>query len=225
MPESQRNVQEALEIIEADRASLSHEIHDGLVPYLFAASAAAGRLRDDLAKAAFAEPSDQKSLLDRSAQVRDLVQQAMGVSRQILTQAYPPELAGTPWTAALKRIIDQWFSESPVQFDWRLADSVNDVSPEISVCLYRIAVEAIRNAVRHGKATTIRVQADTTDGSHRISVTDDGVGFDAKSIPDGHFGIRSMRGRAELIGGTFRLETQPGGPTRVGIEIPATSTG
>ena len=85
---------------------------------------------------------------------------------------------------------------------------------------YRIVVEAIRNAVGHGKATEVVVTGEQDDEGLRVTVSDNGGGFDPDQVPADRFGVRSMIGRAELAGGTLRIDSARGGPTIVNFKLP-----
>ncbi len=212
---AQRATQIASDLIEADRASVAGEIHDALVPYLFAASAGLSRLKSDARKLADTESA---SRLD---QVAGLVDQAMKISRQILASSYPPELIGNVWTRAAIDTIERLFVDEPVVIQWRLVGDVDQVTPPVSLVCYRIVVEAVRNAVRHGKSSHVEIVGQRADQRHVITITDDGIGFDPKCIPSGHYGIKSMLGRAEMVGGELSIQSARGGPTQIRLSIPA----
>lgn len=97
-----------------------------------------------------------------------------------------------------------------------------DVAPEKEEAILRIVGEALSNAARHAHARTVNIRLGDVDGSVRVAVSDDGDGFDAdaKRFAERGFGLRSMRERAQLVGGDVHLESQPGAGTRVDIAIP-----
>ncbi len=218
---------EAARVIEIERAQIGHEIHDALLPLIFAASASARSMIDRLADGA-ADPSEQQQRLQ---QIADWLDQAMQTGRRLLTEIYPPELDGANWThvaaEAVQRLLGS--SSSVVSFD--VDPDVNAIDLRLALTAYRVVVEAIRNAVRHGKASQVAVSArrgpddaaggaSGADACWLIEVSDDGVGFDGNRIPDDRFGIRSMRGRARLAGGELSIDSRPGGPTRVRLQLP-----
>jgi signal transduction histidine kinase len=89
--------------------------------------------------------------------------------------------------------------------------------------LFRIAQEAIRNARRHARATTVRISLDDDADGVRLTVADDGVGFDvvvSSESPPGHLGLTAMRERAEMVGGWRRLTSRPGAGTVVEAWVP-----
>ncbi|HYJ93531.1 MAG TPA: ATP-binding protein, partial [Vicinamibacterales bacterium] len=91
--------------------------------------------------------------------------------------------------------------------------------------LLRIGQEAITNAVRHGNAATVRVELRYHPESVVLSVRDDGKGFDTEpaTVPDGvHWGLRTMKERAEQIGGTLQITSAAGQGTAVEVAVPIT---
>jgi signal transduction histidine kinase len=101
-----------------------------------------------------------------------------------------------------------------------LQDDV-DVAPEKEQAILRIVGEALSNAARHAGASTVNIDLGNRDGRLHVAVCDDGRGFDAEAerVAERGFGLRSMHERALLVGGDLRLESVPGGGTRVEIAI------
>jgi signal transduction histidine kinase len=92
-------------------------------------------------------------------------------------------------------------------------------SPEVETTLYRIIQEGLTNAVKHAGASRVAVEASEAAGALRLSVTDDGHGFDP-SAPGAGFGLAGMRERVLLLGGTLDVQSGPGG-TRIEATLPA----
>ena len=92
-------------------------------------------------------------------------------------------------------------------------------SAEVETALYRIIQEALTNAVKHAGATRVAVEAHDADGTLRLSVTDDGRGFDPDA-PGAGFGLAGMRERVLLLGGSLDVASGPAG-TRVEATLPA----
>lgn len=86
--------------------------------------------------------------------------------------------------------------------------------------LYRIAQEALRNAIKHAQAREIRVELTCQPGFLSLKVCDDGVGFDAQERYPGHLGLKSMRERAESVGGALSITSAPGAGAIVEARIP-----
>jgi len=99
------------------------------------------------------------------------------------------------------------------------------LSPEVEIAVFRIVQEAVTNIASHAQAESAYISLEFKEKSVSIQVEDDGIGFDFSqgfsSASVGHgAGLLGMRERAELLGGTLTINTEPGGGTRVSVEIP-----
>ena len=92
--------------------------------------------------------------------------------------------------------------------------------PDLTLCLFRVAQEALQNAFKHSAARNVSV--DLTGGSDGIALTivDDGVGFDVDGAWHRGLGLISVHERVEAIGGTFGLRSSPGAGTRLEVSVP-----
>lgn len=204
---------QAARLIESERAQIAHEIHDSVLPLLFASSASLYSLLDHSGE------SLPPELRTRLQQAVDWIDQAMQTGRRMLTEIYPPELKDSPWSAAAMDAVERLLGEAAQRVSWRLDPNVHDVADPIAFAAYRIVVEAIRNAIDHGAASEVMVSGHQDDREFVITVRDNGQGFDPRELPDDRFGIRSMKGRAELVGGRLTIDSAPGGPTTVTLLI------
>ncbi len=203
------DLDQATRLIEVERAQIGHEIHDGLLPLLFAASATVASVIDH---ASATMSDDQREKLDQTA---GWLHDAMQTGRRLLTQVYPPELTGTLWTKAAEDALKRLFAGSEAHIRWQVDPSVNDASAAIAFAAYRIVIEAVRNAVGHGKATEVVIGGEKENGKVRITIEDNGGGFDPSQVGADRFGIRAMMGRAQLVHGSLVVDSTPGGPTTV----------
>jgi signal transduction histidine kinase len=91
----------------------------------------------------------------------------------------------------------------------------------IEEVLYRISQEALHNIVKHAAARQVTLSIEDAGGSGlRLRIVDDGKGFDAASVPDGHLGLAGMRARAEKMGATLTVSSQPGSGTTIEVSLP-----
>jgi signal transduction histidine kinase len=111
-------------------------------------------------------------------------------------------------------------SGSPIEI--RVADPPR-LGPERGGEVFRIAQEALQNAVRHAGAEHIEVRLGRRDGRLALTVADDGRGFDtdAGAVRGRRLGLTSMEERAAALGGALEIASRPGGGTRVQLEVPA----
>ncbi|HYF66096.1 MAG TPA: ATP-binding protein, partial [Herpetosiphonaceae bacterium] len=102
-----------------------------------------------------------------------------------------------------------------------LPESQIQLPPEVEHGFYRIAQEAISNAVTHAQASALTLRLAFEPDQITLLVEDDGHGFDIRQAPPaGHYGIAGMRERAALLGGQFELDSAPGSGTRIVVRVP-----
>src|SRR5690606_17374845 len=90
----------------------------------------------------------------------------------------------------------------------------------VEIGLYRVAQEALTNAKRHARASTISIQLIVTPERIDMTIMDDGCGFDPTNIPDGHYGLIGLNERVRLLGGTVEICSAPDEGTRFAISVP-----
>jgi signal transduction histidine kinase len=101
------------------------------------------------------------------------------------------------------------------------------LSPEIETTLYRIAQEALNNIVKHSQARHVAFMLDRRAAQVSLMIEDDGVGFNAEQVfeaNDTGLGLIGMRERVTLVGGTIKIESQPGEGATVIVQIPVRAT-
>src|SRR5690606_40933847 len=93
-------------------------------------------------------------------------------------------------------------------------------SPAAEIQLIRIIQEAMTNVRRHAQASRVAIRFEDSDEMLRVTIEDNGRGFDPNKVEGARFGLRIMRERAASVGGRLTIETQPGEGTRVIAEMP-----
>ena len=126
----------------------------------------------------------------------------------------------------LAALADEFRVNSMVDVDLEMADAQDsDLPPELIGQLLSIAREALSNIARHSKATRGSVRVETVDDVVRLTISDNGVGFDpAKPRGVGHQGMVNMRARASSVGGRLDVQSEPGAGTRIIVEVPRRET-
>ncbi|TWT52407.1 Sensor histidine kinase LiaS [Rubripirellula amarantea] len=200
--------------VELERLRIGHEIHDAVLPFIFASSAGITRLLED------AKGRLEQDDLDQLHQVAQWLDEAMQTGRRLLTEIYPPALDSTTWDRAAADTLARLYQTLPT-IKWDVADTDDGQTSPVALASYRITVEACRNAIRHGRAKNISVFFHRgSDRDYLLTITDDGEGFDPTLDREGHFGIAAMKSRAEVMGGDLAIESTPGGPTTVRVKLP-----
>lgn len=200
---------QAARLIETERAQIGHEIHDGLLPLIFAASATLSNALEH------GDASEAEATRQKLKQVQTWLADALHVGRRLLNEVYPPELHGNSWTYAAKDTLERLFPEDHDAIRWQTDSSVDETTDPIAFAAYRIVVEAVRNAIGHGKATEVRIEGSKDGDVIHVRIRDNGTGFDPTQVAEDRFGIRAMYGRAELVEGSLAIHSDLGGPTTV----------
>jgi signal transduction histidine kinase len=116
---------------------------------------------------------------------------------------------------------DQLFARQKALFELTVAGEPREVPRQVKDQLHRIVQEAVRNALRHGKAQHVRADLEYGRHSIRFRVTDDGCGFDPDVPTSGLcLGLMGMRERSTRMGADFALRSHPGGGTTIEVTIP-----
>jgi signal transduction histidine kinase len=189
-----------------ERRRMSRELHDGVA--------------QEVAYVA----SQAKHLAEQSTDVRlELIaaaaQRALDDSRFVVGALR--RSSGQPLSASIALQAQEFARRWGLAVELSLQPEV-DVTPDKEEAILRIVGEALSNAARHANARTVNIRLGNVDGSLRVAVSDDGHGFDSddEELTERGFGLRSMRERAQLVGGHVNLNSQPGAGTRVEIGIP-----
>ncbi len=205
--------QRLLTVIDAEQQRIGADLHDGLGQKLTGLACLATALRDRLASGD-AQNAEQANLIAALSNDATLESRALarGLCPVQLEQAGGLHSALTELVESTEVIQGvRCRFRSPPQFE---CDHLTGVQ------LYRISQEAINNALRHSAARNIEVTLlAQSDADFRLTIADDGKGFDAAARPLRKGGLRLMEYRANMIGGTFVVDSQPGLGTRVMCEF------
>jgi len=202
---------------EEERRRIAADIHDDSVQKMTAVGLRLEALRRRMGDAE--DPAAVETLIDT-------VGAAIARLRHLLFELRPPALDREGLGAALRQYLDETQREAglSVALENRLLE---EPPHEIRAIAYRIAQEAVTNALRHAAGTQVDVLVESRDGGVLVRVRDDGVGMPHGVVGQsaGHLGIRTMRERAELAGGWFRVDTSPGQGTVVSFWLPVSPGG
>ncbi|HEX9124669.1 MAG TPA: PAS domain S-box protein, partial [Actinomycetota bacterium] len=196
-----------------EQRRIAADVHDGPVQKMVAVD-----LRLQMLRKRSPDPVDAKLVDDLVSMVRSSTQEL----RHLLFQLVPPVLETEGLSAGLRALLHEMGQETGLEVDLedRLGPGDPD-EPARGTC-FRIAQEALRNVHKHAKASKVELLLEPSGGEVHVRVRDDGAGFDtAEAGKLGHYGLSSMRERAELAGGRLRVDSMPGHGTTVDLWIPA----
>ena len=195
-----------------ERQRLARELHDSVSQALYSiilgADAARSLLERDPGRVA--EPLDYLS---------SLAEAGLAEMRALIFELRPESLEPEGLVVALEKRAEALKARHEIEVKTDLSGEPR-VSQGAKDALYRVAQEALHNIVKHSQATTVALRLGQDAGFVSLTVQDDGVGFDPAGDFPGHLGLKSMRERAERLGGTLELESSPGKGTRVRMRIP-----
>jgi signal transduction histidine kinase len=203
-----------LSIVE-ERNRLARDLHDSLVQKLFgvvlAAKSASTLLERDAA--------DARAQVDR---LGELAQEAISELRSLVFQLRPAAIETEGLGEALRKHVEVLRRVHATEVALELTGRPR-LRPGVDDEVFRIAQEALHNALRHARAERIEVRLSEDGAALALSVSDDGVGFDpgAASVRARRLGLTSMEERARELGGRLSISSSPGAGTSVRLEVPS----
>jgi PAS domain S-box-containing protein len=215
--QEQRMAQAVIEAQEDERRRIAEDLHDGLGQLLSVIKLQFGELE------AMTEETPPK-MLPYLSKARELIDHAATETRNISRNLMPSELQDFGLSQTLKHLCLQVAHTRNLEVTYQANDAERRLPMPIEVAVYRIAQEALNNAIKHAKAKEINVQLTITPESLLLIVEDDGVGFEVVETPTtlkiSGMGLGNMRARARLVGGLLNIDSTKGHGTTLVLEIP-----
>lgn len=191
----------------AERQHLSRELHDSVSQALFSANLIASRLPDLV-------ENDGVRARDEAALIQGLNTDALREMRLLLRELRSDEAAERTFGGLLGTLVKGAETIHGVDVDVRIDQDLR-LPDLVQRALFRVAQEALHNALKHSGAAKVVLRFDGIPGQAFLSIEDDGSGFQAEAEVDGKYGLKTMRERLDAIGGSLEIETTPGEGTRV----------
>jgi PAS domain S-box-containing protein len=215
--ESKRLEKEILEISDREQQRIGQDLHDGLCQHLAGIELMSQALEQKL----LARSKDGAARAGEIARhVRDVIAQTRRLSRGLS----PVTLQSEGLASALEELAANAEKMFGIECRLKSEDAVGVGELPVVTHLYRIAQEAVSNAIRHGHARKVLIELRQCGERILLRVTDDGRGF-PKELASAGMGLRIMRSRAGMIGGVLAIESRPQSGTIVTCSIPAPATG
>jgi PAS domain S-box-containing protein len=199
----------AQDAVTAERTRLARDLHDAVTQTLFSTTLIADVLPDIWEM----NPDEGKRRLE---EVRQLTRGALAEMRTLLVELRPNALVEVPLPTLLRQLTEALIGRSRMNIQLS-AEGERKLPADVQVGLYRLAQEALNNVVKHAKASQAVVTLRCSGESVRLTVADNGVGFDPSTVTADHLGLKIMRERAEAIGAKLSVYSEPGEGTQISV--------
>jgi PAS domain S-box-containing protein len=206
--ERKRLQHQILEISDREQRRIGQDLHDGLSQHLTGTAMMAKALEYELA-------ATQHPAVAKVAYLRDLLSQAVGQTRALARGLAPVHLGIDGLIVALRRLAEGIETQSDIRCRFTSSPAVFIADDFVASHLYRIAQEAVNNALRHGNAQQITIALEFNTDQGRLTISDDGVGIEARGRRGDGMGLHIMADRSQIIGGSFSVSAGPDGGTVV----------
>lgn len=197
---------------EQERRQIGMELHDNVNQLLAASLLYVGLIQEALSKNN--DPSHM--FVSTEKYLKDAIDEVRRLSHELA----PVSFKDVPISTVMNNLLDVIKAENLFAVDMEIDPAIAESLPvDIKINLYRIAQEQMSNIIKHAQAKAVHIVLRQEDGMIRLSITDNGKGFDTQRQSNG-IGLENIRRRAKLFGGNFHLQTAPGEGCELTVEIP-----
>lgn len=206
-----------LDVREDERINIAREIHDGPLQTLMGIV-----LTTNMLEQHSSNPAMKAQLMSFESSLRHAIQEL----RQVINELRPPDLTGLGLAKAIREQAQEVQEKFPgLEITTDLHEEAGVSSDKLNLTLYRICQEALRNVIRHSKATKVEIRLLPNHDHVILTIKDNGIGFAlardfTELIANKHYGLTGMKERAEALGGTLQVISQPGEGTKIKVYIP-----
>lgn len=198
---------------EEERSRVARELHDGLNQRMALLSIELEQLKPEIERPA--------AMRQRLNKLQDQVKEISADIHRLSYKLHPAKLDHLGLAAAIQSLCKELTDSGKMNVDLQQKGSRSDIPSDVTLCVFRIAQEALRNSSRHSGAHSAQVVLEQTRDAIRLSVSDNGAGFDPESdqIKKG-LGFISMKERLRLVEGDLQIYSQPLRGTRIEVRVP-----
>ncbi len=202
-----------------ERHRLARDLHDSVSQALFSLTLQTSALELLLRK----DPPETELVASGLAEVRALTQGALAEMRALIFQLRPDALHEEGLVSAIRKHVAALEAKHGLRVKVEAPAGELQLSEDAEAQLFRVVQEALNNIVKHAGARAVEIQLEVVGPGNRdlrIEISDDGRGFDTGARHPGHLGLVSMSERVAALGGSLRVESQPGVRTTVRASVP-----
>jgi len=203
---------------ERERKRISVVLHDEVAQTL-----AATKMRLDLLRNMPGSDDFHRAVSEAEALIGESIRQ----TRALMTDITNPVLYDMGLRAAVEALAEDVSARRGIDFACRFAGNLAGLGQELDVMIFQVIKELVQNIVKHSGARSAGIRIAEEGKDVRVTVTDDGEGFDAAQIgpagSEGGFGLFSIRERVKSYGGRIEIDSAPGNGSRVSVVLPKTA--
>jgi PAS domain S-box-containing protein len=199
---------------ERERARIARELHDDTNQRLSMLAIGIEQLKNEL-------PGEAVELRGRGDELRNNVLEIAKDIQALAHELHSPRLEYLGLVPAMRGFCQQLEERRKVEIDFKTVASMRPLSPDISLCLFRVLQEALHNSAKHSGTRHFDVQLFLTSDEIELTVKDSGAGFDREAARNSRgLGLVSMEERLKLLKGTLSIESHPHSGTTVRARVP-----
>jgi signal transduction histidine kinase len=192
-----------------ERQRLARDIHDTLAQHFTSI----------IMHLSAAKHSNPEAVQSEVQQAEDAAREGLDEIRRIVWDMQPEQIEKASLVEAVEELAARWSAENSVQVKMKVTGTPHSLPASAETALLRILQEAMHNINKHAQAKKVNITFSYMEDLFVMDIADDGLGFDPSKSSDG-FGMKTMRGRAEELGGTLTIESEQGMGTAIAVSIP-----
>ncbi len=212
-----------IEVQEKERARIARELHDDICQHLIVLSIKLDRILTT-SESSPAQIERRAPELERIRKIRQASQECAEIARSVQALSHELHSSNLDYlglAGAIRGFCEEFSEQHRVAVEFTTANVSDSLPREVSLCVFRVLQEALRNAMKHSGVSRFEVSLQGSPNEVELEVSDAGVGFDpGVARAAGGLGLVSMRERVQLVKGTISIESKVNGGTKVRISVP-----
>lgn len=192
-----------------ERQRLARDIHDTLAQHFTSI----------IMHLAAAKHTNRESVQSEVQQAEASARDGLDEIRRIVWDMQPEQIEKASLVGAIEELAARWSAENNVQVKMKVTGTPRSLASSAETALLRISQEAMHNISKHAQARKVNITFSYMEDLFVMDIADDGMGFEPSKIRNG-FGMKTMRDRAEELGGTLTIESEQGIGTAIAVSMP-----
>jgi len=197
---------------EEERKRIARDLHDGTSPTLV-------HLSLELDAMSTRTQNLSEETVQRLKELREKISNIQQDIRQFSHELYPAILDNLGLETALETLVVEFNAKGCWDIQFGVTGRKRSLASEVNLALYRIVQDALNNVCKHAKASKAMVSLEYKSNRTKLSIADNGIGFDLSTQTKGGLGLTAMQQRANLIGANLKVESKIGRGTTISVEV------